>query len=358
MRRSLRNILISLPEWLTLICSFQSFLPCPWQLKNFLNKFNTRYLLPPAKSIPQVTSHNLAVFSKPILFSHHRSCNLLHFNYLKTATLWASHQFYLFFGFNSLLTSFESCLWCPYTNYPKWTDLYIQAELLNDYTLLLFHEVRITADQQFWINLRTKTSFREIHSLTMNNCQLQTLSIFSIKWASVSLHKMTVVNLSQFLIVQIFHKKIKHFLISWRFFSRINSNSVLILVSRSINYVDILVLFEDQSRLPTDKEVVTIQVGPTNLGSHGNIPLHWKNNAIYKLREYILLASLFESSGYLVRTNTLHFSEISRMKTRISSNYDISFNMLWLWRKWQFVIDCAVQLPLLQDIILVNYLNK
>lgn len=192
----------------------------------------------------------------------------------------------------------------------------------------------------------------------MNNCQLQTLSIFSIKWASVSLHEMTVVNLPQFLIVQIFHKKIKHLLISWRFFSRINSNSVLILVSGSINYVDILVLFEDQGWLPTDKEVVTIQVRPTNLGSHGNIPLHWKNNAIYKLREYILLASLFESSGYLVRTNTLHFSEISRMKTRISSNYDISFNMLWLWRKWQFVIDCAVQLPLLQDIILVNYLNK
>ena len=159
--------------------------------------------------------------------------------------------------------------------------------------------------------------------------KLNTLLAFSVVLTLVCFNQMTVIDLTKFLIVEILNEKTKHFLIL--FFK-----ALLYILSfhffflyRSVNQIDWLHLFWNKFTVPTNKEVITIEIWTTYLSSYRDLSFFGKDDTINKLTEYIFFSSLLKSNANFSLRNTLHFSNICWMKTWISSNNDISLNMLF-----------------------------
>lgn len=81
------------------------------------------------------------------------------------------------------------------------------------YALLLLHEVGVDGDKEFGVYFWTVAGFGEVYCLAVGDCQFDALFSLCEEGRSVGVHKMAVVYLSQFLVVQIFNKEVKHFLV-------------------------------------------------------------------------------------------------------------------------------------------------
>ena len=157
-----------------------------------------------------------------------------------------------------------------------------------------------------------------------------TVFTFCIALTLICLHQVTVINLSKFFIVQILNKETQHFLV-------LNFKSLfynlcfplLFLYWSIIIQIDFFHLLWNQFAIPRDEEVITIKIRTTYLSSYRELSFFRKDNTIYKLTKNIFFSPSLKSDASLSFRNALHFSDICRMKTWISSNDDFSLDVLF-----------------------------
>ena len=127
------------------------------------------------------------------------------------------------------------------------------------YCLLFLHEVRVCRYQEFWIDCGTKSSFRKIYSFSMYFSQLNTIFIFSKMLTLICLDEMTVINLTQFLIIEILDKEVNHFsILLINIFRSLIFLQPCLLFLRSVNQINRINLFGYQFSIPANEEVITI----------------------------------------------------------------------------------------------------
>ena len=94
------------------------------------------------------------------------------------------------------------------------------------------------------------------------------------------------------------------------------------------------------------------------MGGYWVLSFFWEDYAVDKICEVVGLSSVLESFSDLELGDTGHFSDVCGMETRISGDDDISLNMLSSGFEIEVIEDCAVELTLSQDVVLVDDLNK
>ena len=132
----------------------------------------------------------------------------------------------------------------------------------------------------------------------------------------------------------------------------------LFFLLRSINQIEIVVFSRDQLSVPANKKVISIKVRSTNLCGHWDVSFLWEDNTIDKLSKDVGISSILKPLTSLHFRNASHFSNICRMKARVSGDYDITFNMLSFGLEIQVIENCAVKFPFIKDIVLIDDLNK
>jgi hypothetical protein len=152
-----------------------------------------------------------------------------------------------------------------------------------DYIFFLLHEIGIGGDQQARIYLRAEASFGEVNCLTVYLGQLDAILVLGKVETLVCLDEMAVVDLSQFLIVEVLNEEVDHFFIL--FLDGLDLVFLLdfLLVLRSIDDVDLIDLLRHQFPIPADEEVITVEVGTADLGRDWDIARFREDDAVYKL---------------------------------------------------------------------------
>ena len=157
-----------------------------------------------------------------------------------------------------------------------------QNRFTHVFRLIVFlHKIRIARYQKSRVNLRTKSRLREINSFSMYLSQLNTIFILSKVDTLISLNQVTVINLPQFLIIEIFNEKVHHlFVLLIDIFIRLIFLQLFFLIW-SINQIELLYFLRNQLPIPTYEEVITVKVRSTDLCSYRVFSFFWKDNAIY-----------------------------------------------------------------------------
>lgn len=113
----------------------------------------------------------------------------------------------------------------------------------------------------------------------------------------------------------------------------------------------------NQFLIPTDEEVIAIEVGAADLRGHWDISLLGEDNTIDILLKDIVFSSLLKPGSYLKVRNTFHLADISRMQTRIPSDDDISLDMFSYWLQREVIHHATIQFSFLKNVPFVNYLS-
>ena len=93
------------------------------------------------------------------------------------------------------------------------------------------------------------------------------------------------------------------------------------------------------------------------MSSDWDFSFFWEDDAVYKLREHVVLTSFLEAVADFVFGDTLHSSYVSRVETRVSGDDDIAFDMYFFGFELEVIVYCAVKFSLLKDVILVYDLD-
>lgn len=206
--------------------------------------------------------------------------------------------------------------------------------------------------------MRTESCFREVNCFSVDLSELYAIFIVSEMFTLISFHKMTVVDLTQFLIVQIFDEEVDHFVIllgqnfDWLIFFDFRFSE------RVVNQVNLCCLFGDQFSIPTNKEVISVKIRTANLSSYRDVSFFGENNTVDKMSKLIFFTSILKSTSRIKFRDTDHFSDISRMKTRISSDDNFSLDMFFSGFEIKIVKDGTIKFSFFENIVLVNNLNK
>jgi hypothetical protein len=126
----------------------------------------------------------------------------------------------------------------------------------------------------------------------------------------------------------------------------------------SINQIDCFHFLWNKLTIPRNEKVIAIKIRTTNLGSYRDLSFFRKDNTIYKFTKNIFFSSSLKSNASFSLRNAHHFSDISWMKTWISSNDDFSLHMFFFGIKSQIIKHSAIYFSFFKNIILVDYLNK
>ena len=133
---------------------------------------------------------------------------------------------------------------------------------------------------------------------------------------------MTVVDLAKFFIIDVFKEEVHHLLVHFLLF--LDDNWFLLVVSCwSVDcfYLTDFSVFRNQSLVPADEEVVTVQVRTADLRGKRNFAFFWENDAVQELLELVVHTQFLESGLNLLLTYTLDPSNVCWIEAWISG-YD------------------------------------
>ena len=251
---------------------------------------------------------------------------------------------------NNFFINFSTLLCLTFTQQVLYFVLDIMKQMTQNWLTHVFrlifflHEIRIARYQKSRVNLRTKSRLREINSFSMYFSQLNTIFILGKIDTLISFNQMTVINLSQLLVIEILNEKMHHFFVLFiNIFIRFIFLHFFFLVG-SIDQIELFHFLRNKLPIPTDEEVITVKVRSTNLCSYRVFSFLWKDNTVYILWVVVWFASVLKSSPCLQLGYASHFSDISWMETGISGDDDIPLNIFLSRFELKVVEYGAVQL--------------
>ena len=117
-------------------------------------------------------------------------------------------------------------------------------------------------------------------------------------------------------------------------------------------------LLRDQFWVPANEEVVAVKVRTTDLGCDWNFSFFGENNTVDVVFKQIVIAPSLKPCLQLFLRYALHLPDVCGMQARIPCDDYISLHMLIYWLQGDIIDNLAVKFSLLQDVPLINNLNK